>query len=100
MSQNSKIILGVLIIIIIGIIWWGMAGQSGAPAPVNQPPTSQNNPPATQNTPANSGLPASTDNSDVALTQDLSLIDSQMNKLNSDSASVDQGLNDKPIQVQ
>jgi hypothetical protein len=97
MSKTSKITIGVIIVIIAVIVWFLMAGKN----PVSVQPTSSA--PAPQNAPApastsSEGLSTSpTDTSNAALNQDLTSIDAQLNGLASDSANIDQGLNDQPV---
>ena len=106
MSKTSKIVLWVIVVIVVigGIVWFVMGQNSAAPAGQGySAPTSQNNPAsptsptsATGNT--SGGLStAPADNSNAALSQDLASIDAQMTGLTSDSASIDQGLNDQPV---
>lgn len=93
MSKTSKIVLWVVIAVIVAavIVWFVVPRNSTAPGVQNVPVAG-----APGNAP--SGLTtAPTDTSDAALNQDLANIDAQLNGLASDSASIDQGLNDQPI---
>ena len=66
----------IILIIIIGGVWWWNASQSAtAIAPVTD-----------------STVSSPSDTSNVALNQDLSSVDSQMNGLQSDNTAVDQSL--------
>jgi len=110
MSKTSKIVLWVIVVVIVvgAAVWFFMKPNSaapvgqGAPAPMPQAapiaPTAPTS--ATGNMPpsAPTGLvTAPTDDSNAALNQDLTSINSQLNGLASDSASIDQGLNDQPV---
>jgi len=96
--SKSKVVLGVVVAVVVigGLAWWSM-GQQGGGSPAG---ISQNNPgaaapqpapaPAQQQVTAQSATNAS-------MNQDLSSMDNQMKGLSSDSASVDQSMNDQPI---
>jgi hypothetical protein len=87
MSNTAKITVTIVVILVVlgGIYWWLM-GQYGAPAPSG---TSVNQPGAA------SQLTSGNTNTD--LNQDLATIDSQMNGFTSDSASMNQSLSDQPV---
>ena len=90
MSSNTKIVVGIIVAIaVIGGIWYfwnqGSTNTSG---------TSQ----AASVASTTSQPTLSSGNSDQNLNSDLAQIDSQMNIANSDSAAVDQGFSDQPIQ--
>lgn len=96
----------IVVIVIVAAVWFFMMPNSSAPQGQGTPaPTSQNAPaaPVVQNTPtpapaAQGALQtAPTDDSNSALNQDLDTINNQLNGLASDSASIDQGLNDQPV---
>lgn len=91
MSKSKTILWVVIVIIVIGIVWWYFQWKSSSPAMPEQSPYSQNSTSGT----SLSALPQG--NSNTALDQSLQTIDSQLNGLSSDSASVTQGLNDQPI---
>ena len=90
MSKNIKslvAILVVLVLIIIGLMFWGNDGSNSV-TPIANPVSNRTNLPpqnvAAQNT-NNTGFTTSpTDSSDAALQQDVSSIDAQMNNLNGD----------------
>ena len=95
MSKTGKIItwLVVAVVVVGGGIWLWMSGQNnGAYSPSYQAPatttsqTSNNN----QNTSA----------SNADLNSNLAQIDGQMSAMSSDSASINQGINDQPVQQQ
>ena len=97
MSRSLKITLWVIVaIVVIGGIWWYVSWQQTAQAPAPTSSNTQQQGAVGGNVPGPAGLSAG--NSNTALTQDLSSLDAQLNGLASDSASVDQGLNDQPIQ--
>lgn len=80
------------------VLWWsGLLGGKQAPAaPATQTgaatQATSNTPPPTLN-----GMSQANDTSDAAVAQDTAAVDVQMQGLNSDSASVDSSLNDKPV---
>ncbi len=90
MSKTSKIVLGVVIIIVViaAIIWLAMAQNSAANGGQGAP-VSQNASSSTGS--LNDLTTAPTDSSDEALNQDLSSVDAQMKGLSSDAANVNQG---------
>jgi hypothetical protein len=92
----------IVLIVVVGIMWFvmrnknvvpgvpGYSGTTAAPVAAGTVPTIA--------PPTSSALPTPpTDDSNAALNQDLVSIDSQLNGLASDSASIDQGLNDQPV---
>lgn len=116
MTQSKKIIAVIAVaVVLVGAMWWFI---ESANAPAEQ---ESNNTNQTQNNSANQiphqntqtgskenqqNMPANnsdasatspTDTSDAAIDKDLSSVDNQMNNLNADSGSIDQGLNDQPI---
>lgn len=103
MSKTANISLWIVVIalLVVGISWW-MVGQSGITnAPVagvsaSPTPTPSVSPSATT-TPAQTTLSA-TGSSNADLNADLSQIDGQMNAMNSDNASITQGMNDEPVE--
>jgi cytoskeletal protein RodZ len=88
MSTSAKIILWLVIIVLVVLgVWWWFSPKS----------TGTNNSAASQATPSGPAVPSpaivSTGTSDASLNQDLTNIDSELNGLSSDSAAVDQSLN-------
>jgi len=101
MLKTVQIILWIIVVaIIVGGIWWWMAPQSN----VAMAPSSANNTnmPANVTSTVNSSNTASTSypqgDSNQSINQDLTSVNSQLNGLSTDSASVTQSLNDQPIQ--
>jgi len=83
-GNGSKIWIWVIVIlIIIGGVWWYLSSSSSSTPSTT--PTQQTN--TTSVTGANPN-----DDSDAAMAQDATAIDTQMSGLNSDNASADQGL--------
>ena len=102
MSTSAKVILGIVIVVIIaGGIWvWKSSAPSATntAANTNQPAAntpSANN--ASSGSQTQTGVSAS-DNSNAALQASLSNVDSKMSGFSSDNASVNQGMNDQPVQ--
>jgi hypothetical protein len=94
----TKWIIGLGILVIIGVgLWWGGVFSSFMPSTPPPAPVATTTP--QEETPAPvSDLPTqSNDASDAAILQDTAAIDAQMTSLDSDSANVDNGLNDKPV---
>ena len=109
MSQTAKVLIGLFAVIVVaGGVWWFVSGMQGATAPsgTSNPPAAAPAPAAPSPSPAASaggsnnggGTSVSTQsNTNASLTQDLNSFDSQVAGMNSDSASIDQGLNDTPV---
>ncbi|MDE2213231.1 MAG: hypothetical protein KGJ34_01735 [Patescibacteria group bacterium] len=96
MSSTGKWVTGIIIVIIIvGLGWWLYASREGMNSGASGEPY-QNN---ASTSPSNAGtLPTSQSNtSDAALNQDTAAIDAQMQGVNSDSANVNQSMNDQPV---
>ena len=104
MSNTGKIILWVVIaVVVIGGIWWLVAGQSNvATAPSNTASGTAGSPESattTASTTVSASYPQG--NSNQAIDQSMTNLNTQMNGLTSDNASVTQSLNDQPVtQVQ
>lgn len=94
----SKTILWIVLAVVVvggGIWWWSMshtATQSPATATTAQTQTQAGNSNGTQASSAPAG------NSDQAINQTMANVNAQMNGFSSDSASINQGLNDQPVQ--
>jgi cytoskeletal protein RodZ len=87
--MSKTIIWIVIILVVIGIIWWAFSMHSGS-ALQSTSGTDQtlNNSTSTASSTAIS--PSQTSNSD--LSQDMTKVDTQMQGLNQDSANADQGM--------
>lgn len=89
----------VVIIVIAGAgaaLWWSGWIKLSAPASSTQTTeTAQNNTQQSQTAQSDLPTPAS-DTSDTALGQDAAAVDAQMSAYTTDSANVDQSLNDTP----
>jgi cytochrome c biogenesis protein ResB len=101
MSKTGKIILWIVIVIIVvgGIGWW-MASRGGSPVAA---PVSNNNSVGTAAVPSSTASGSQSTSypqgdSDQSINQDMTNINTQMNGLSSDNASVTQSLNDQPVQ--
>lgn len=91
MTTTAKVVLGIIIVILIalGAYYFSQQGPSGT----------MNGSPATE-TQTQGGAQSATnpsDASDAALIKDSAAIDAQINGFASDNATVDSGLNDKPV---
>jgi hypothetical protein len=97
MAYTSKILAGIVAVLVIGFGgWWYMhtsantmqpsSGQVGMTSGASTPAQT------TFNANANGATPSS-DTSDSAMAQDATNIDGQMNGLTTDNANTDQGLN-------
>lgn len=100
MSNTIKtLIIALIVIVVLGLGWKFYVDKSVSD--INKSadvPLADENQAASGNQDDLTGTPISAkDSSDASLDKDLSNIDSQLDILSSDSASVDQGLNDKPI---
>ncbi|MBX4192213.1 hypothetical protein KW798_01880 [Candidatus Parcubacteria bacterium] len=92
-----KWIIGIIVIAAVGAGLW----YSGVLTPLLSmgSPTATTTVQTTTAAPSSSGLPTSdADSSDDALVKDAAAVDAQIEGLNQDSASVDQSLNDKPVE--
>ncbi|OGF69504.1 hypothetical protein A3H65_01910 [Candidatus Giovannonibacteria bacterium RIFCSPLOWO2_02_FULL_45_14] len=91
MSNTLKtIIIGLAVIVLIGLGWKFYIDKNYSDIGLEE---SANVPAGVENQTAS----VSSGTSDAALDKDLLNIDAELNTLSSDSASIDQGLNDKPI---
>lgn len=92
-----KWILGIIVLVAlaVGVLWWqGLLQPWIFPQEPVQETAQQPQPIQSQ-----TGLPtADSDTSDDALVQDSAAIDAQIKAFESDSASVDESLNDKPVE--
>ncbi len=107
MSKTTIIVICVVVALLVagGIWWWSMSTANAPSSPAAYAPSA---PPAamptqtqgTNTAPAQAPTLAATGTSDAALNADLSQIDSQMNGMSGDNASINQGLTDQPVQQQ
>lgn len=110
MSKTAKIAIWVIVIVVVvggGLWWWSASMNNGSTAMQTTPvtettPTTPTAPAATPTSTAPSGgtLTTGSDTSNAALSADLSQVDGQMNAMSGDNASINQGLNDQPVQQQ
>ncbi|HUC31173.1 MAG TPA: hypothetical protein VMR99_00585 [Candidatus Paceibacterota bacterium] len=98
MSKTGTMILWIVLAVIIigGGIWWWVASQSGTPAAVNNtmPPNGTS---TSGSTAVASGTSYPPGDSDQSIGQDMTDLNTQMNGLSSDNASVTQSLSDQPV---
>lgn len=85
MTTTAKVIVTIVVILVVfgGMYWWLM-GDGGSYS-------------QTSNTYSNGQPALSSGNSDADLSQDLAAIDGQISAFSSDSASIDQSMNDQPV---
>ena len=99
MSTSLKtLIIGIIVVAAFGFGWSSYVNKKVSD--INGPGVSDLKRSNTAPNPVSDGSPALSSAKDVsnsALDKDLTAIDSQLGALNGDSASVDQGLNDKPM---
>lgn len=98
MSNVIKVII--VLIVLAGGAWVVMwSGWLSKPQPVvtRAPVVATTTPAAPAPEPNMNGMAAANDASEMALLQDTAAIDTQMQGLTSDSASLDSSLNDKPM---
>ncbi len=98
--MKSLIVIVLLVVAAAGLWWSGLLkdylpanfSAFGTKAPAEEPVAS-----TTQQQQPVSDLPTNAgDSSDAAIVQDSAAVDAQLKGLDSDEASADQGLNDKP----
>jgi hypothetical protein len=92
---TTAVVIIVAIAVIGGVLWWMSSNQ--VPATTTQTSMSASGTPSPS--PA-SPTPAAADNSDQSINQDMTNVNTQMNAFTSDSASINQGMNDTPVQQQ
>jgi cytoskeletal protein RodZ len=96
-STKSIIIFLIVVLILLGV-WWMLAGKS-QPTPAQSAPVTQNVTTTTSagQAPSPATSVAGRDDSNTSLDQDLNSVDAQLKVVDTNSASVDQSLNDKPV---
>jgi hypothetical protein len=96
MSISTKsIIIFLVVVLVIAGLWYVLAGKSQSVYPQNSAVSQSVTTSTGQPRPSDSV--STRDNSNASLDQDLSSVDAQLNAINSNSASVDQSLNDTPV---
>jgi hypothetical protein len=94
MSKTGKVIMWiVIVVIVVGGIWWWMASRSTTPAA-----TMNNSVGATATSSSTASTSYPQGDSDQSINQDMASLNTQMNGLSSDNASVTQSMNDQPVQ--
>jgi zona occludens toxin (predicted ATPase) len=97
MSNSTKAILIFLVVVLIVLgIWYLVAGKN-QPAPAQNPATAQTAVTTTQTQSMPADSISQSGSSDASFSADLNSIDAQLKVVDTNSASVDQSLNDKPI---
>ncbi len=89
MSKTALWITIVVVVVLIGagVWWWSMAQNQNNASPAVT---------TAQQAGSNGSQPVG--NSDADISQEMSNVNAQMNGMSSDSASINQGLNDQPVQ--
>lgn len=100
MSKTGQIVLWIVVaVIVIGGIWWWVASRNHAstvaPA-MNSVPTASTTSMAGASTTASTSYPQG--DSDQSINEDMTNLNTQLNGLNSDNASITQSMNDQPVQ--
>ena len=97
MSNSTKAILVFLVVVLIVLGIWYLVTGKNQPAPPQNPATAQTavTTTQTQSTPADSI--SKSGSSDASFSADLISIDAQLKVVDTNSTSVDQSLNDKPV---
>jgi cytoskeletal protein RodZ len=107
MSTSAKITLWVVIAVVVvgGGIWWFVASQpatssnpSGSAMQATSSDMGDMNMSSTSATATTTVSSMPQGDSDAAIQQDMTSSNDQMNGFSSDSASMNQGLNDQPVQ--
>ncbi len=99
MSKTIKTILWVAgAAVVLGGIWWWSASQPNSPAPAATQTTAPTSTAQSAGGTQASELASGNSTSNAALNSDLAQIDSQMNGMSGDNASITQGMNDQPVQ--
>lgn len=95
MSTSAKVITGIVVVvaIIVGVQYATQSSTKTPAAPTSNAATSSA---ATSDTAA-APAPAAVDSSDGSIDQDLTTLDAQIKASATDSANVDQSMNDKPV---
>lgn len=89
--MSNKAIIGTVIVVVIIVGGAFLLMQHHSDVMAEQATAAANATPVPTTT--GTGMSANSDDSNAALTQDMTSVDTQMNGLNSDNASADQGLN-------
>lgn len=97
----AKWIIGIIVLALLGGALWysgvlGNLSMTPSQTPTTTPEIATTTPQAAAPQPEN-GMSATNDASDAAIAQDAAAIDTQMQGLNSDNASVDSSVNDKAV---
>jgi hypothetical protein len=90
MSNSSKIVTGVVVLIVLILIGWWYAGSASAPVQENTPVATANVQVAAADVPVAGLTTSSKDASDAALDKDLANVSTQIDGLTSDSAALNQ----------
>jgi hypothetical protein len=96
MSTTSKVVITLVVLVIAIVGSW--LYFSGAPDMSTTSITASTSDTALQNSNQTATSSVTSNGSNTSVAQDTAAIDAQMNGLNSDSASTNQSLNDKPVQ--
>ncbi len=98
MSTLLKFFIGILILVGVGAAaWWGGYLDQFIKKPVAQQTTETATSTPQQEEQPIAGMSKKTDASDAALTQDVGAIDTQLQGLTTDAATIDTSLSDKPV---
>ena len=95
MALTAKIVIGLLIV---GGVFWALTVRRPATQSSTQGPGVQQGQQTGNQQGSGSAQISASASSDAALQTDLNSVDAQLQAASNDSASVDQGMNDKPVQ--
>ena len=97
MQATSKVVAWIIVAILVigGIYYWVENRAPVTPAPSDQ--SSQAAASQDANASAAPTLPSGSDTSDAGLNSDSAAISGKMSAMDSDTASIDSGMNDQPV---
>lgn len=87
MSNTSKTVIVILVLLIIGAFWYFRGSMSYQTTPGEA---------KTTDTTAGDSAAVS-DTSSASLGQDVAALETELNRLDDDSSNIDKGLNDQPV---
>ncbi|MGH7141618.1 MAG: hypothetical protein ACREGH_03240 [Minisyncoccia bacterium] len=102
MTASGKWIIAIIVLIVIvgGLYYWYIARPAGESSPINtsESTTTESGTTSTTTGAQNESATLPSGDSNTALQQSATQIDTQMSSFNSDDASINSGLNDQPVE--